>query len=231
MKFGVIVFPGSNCDADCYSVIKDVCSQEASYLWHQDTSLKGCDCVILPGGFSYGDYLRTGAVACFSPIMKSVISFARDGGIVLGICNGFQILLEAGLLPGAMVRNTSLRFICRYVNLRVEHTDSPFTNKFRQHQVVRMPIAHNEGNYIADPKAIKQIESNRQVLFRYCDSDGQLAEVSNPNGSMNHIAGLSNAAGNVMGMMPHPERCSETELGSIDGRVIFESLIESYAKV
>ena len=229
MKFGVVVFPGSNCDEDCHDVLKTVLGQEVVYLWHQDTSLKGCDCIVLPGGFSYGDYLRTGAVARFSPVMRSVGAFAADGGLVLGICNGLQILLEAGLLPGAMLRNTSLRFICRYVHLRVERTDTPFTNRFQPGQVARMPIAHNEGNYTADAATLKQLRADSQVLFRYCDADGRVTPEANPNGSIDAIAGLCNAAGNVLGMMPHPERASEPELGSMDGRLVFESIITSMA--
>jgi len=230
MKFGIVVFPGSNCDQDCHDVIKDVLGQEAVYLWHKDTGLRGCDAVILPGGFSYGDYLRTGAVARFSPIMKSVAAFAqRDGGLVLGICNGMQILLEAGLLPGAIIRNQGLRFICRYVHLRVERTDTPFTNRFQPGQVVRMPIAHNEGNYAADVSTRKALQRHNHVLFRYCDADGQVTPEANPNGSMDSIAGLCNAAGNVLGLMPHPERASEPELGSVDGRLVFESIVHSMA--
>ena len=227
MKFGVVVFPGSNCEQDCFGVLTDVLKQDAAYLWHQDTSLSRCDAIILPGGFSYGDYLRCGAVARFSPIMRAVASFAKDGGLVLGICNGFQILLEAGLLPGAMLRNTSLRFMCQYVHLRVERTDTPFTNKFQPGQVVRMPIAHNEGNYFADPRTLRRITQQGQALFRYCDADGRLMPEANPNGSIDCIAGVCNEAGNVMGLMPHPERASEPELGSVDGRLLFESVIES----
>ena len=229
MKFGVVVFPGSNCDQDCVDVLRDVMKQDVVTLWHQETSLQRCECIVLPGGFSYGDYLRTGAVARFSPIMSAVASFARDGGLVLGICNGFQILLEAGLLPGAMMRNTGLRFICRTVTLRVERTNTPFTNRFHEGQVVRMPIAHNEGNYTADAATLKTLKQNRQTLFRYCDADGQVTEAANPNGSVDAIAGLCNADGNVMGLMPHPERASMSELGSVDGRLLFESIIESCA--
>lgn len=229
MKFGVVVFPGSNCDEDCVDVLRDVLKQEVVALWHQETRLHGCDCVVLPGGFSYGDYLRTGAIARFSPIMRSLAAFAKDGGLVLGICNGFQILLESGLLPGAMLRNTSLRFICRYVTMRVERTDTPFTNRFRSGQVVRMPIAHNEGNYVVETKTLKALQMHRHVVFRYCDADGQVTASSNPNGSTDSIAGLCNAAGNVLGLMPHPERASEPELGSADGRLIFESLINAMA--
>ncbi len=227
MKFGVVVFPGSNCDQDCVHVLKDVVRQEVVSLWHQDTTLRGVDAVVLPGGFSYGDYLRTGAIARFSPIMRSLVSFANDGGFVMGICNGFQILLEAGLLPGAMMRNTGLRFICRYVHVRVERTDSPFTNRCVEGQILRLPIAHNEGNYTIDPQGFGQLQEARQVLFRYCDDDGQVTTAANPNGSVDAIAGITNAAGNVMGMMPHPERASETTLGSTDGRLMFESMLNA----
>jgi phosphoribosylformylglycinamidine synthase len=228
MKFGVVVFPGSNCDQDCVHVLKDVLRQDVVALWHQDESLKGCECVVLPGGFSYGDYLRTGAIARFSPIMQSIGAFAKDGGLVIGICNGFQILLEAGLLPGAMMRNVGLRFICRFVTLRVERTATPFTHRFRQGQVIRLPIAHNEGNYVAKPQTLKAIRQRGQVLFRYCDANGELTDDSNPNGSTEAIAGLTNTSGNVMGLMPHPERASEPELGSTDGRLLFESIIEAH---
>ncbi|MBI2884989.1 MAG: phosphoribosylformylglycinamidine synthase subunit PurQ [Candidatus Omnitrophica bacterium] len=229
MKFGVVVFPGSNCDQDCVHVLRDVLEQEVVLLWHQESSLRGCDCVVLPGGFSYGDYLRTGAIAKLSPVMKSVAAFAKDGGLVIGICNGFQILLEAGLLPGAMLRNTSLRFICRYVTVRVERTDTPFTNRFQPGQVLRLPIAHNEGNYTVDAAGLKRIAERGQVLFRYCDADGQVTDAANPNGSLEAIAGLCNEAGNVLGMMPHPERASEPSLGSADGRGVFESILQSVA--
>ena len=227
MKFGVVVFPGSNCDQDCVHVLKDVLQQPVAPLWHQETTLRGCDAIVLPGGFSYGDYLRTGAIARFSPIMRSVTAFARDGGLVIGICNGFQILLESGLLPGAMLRNTGLRFICRLVHLRVERTDTPFTNRFQLGQVVRMPIAHNEGRYTVEPKRLQSVSDH--AVFRYCDADGRLTEAANPNGSTEFIAGITNAAGNVLGMMPHPERASEDALGSADGRLVFESMIEAYA--
>jgi len=226
MKFGVVVFPGSNCDEDCVYVLRDVLKQEVVTLWHQDDALRGSECLVLPGGFSYGDYLRSGAVARFSPIMRSVATFAKDGGLVLGICNGFQILLESGLLPGAMMRNVGLHFICRSVTVRVERTDTPFTARYNAGQVLRMPIAHNEGNYIVDAKTLRQLQENRQIVLRYCDADGQVTPMSNPNGSVDHIAGLCNARGNVLGLMPHPERSSEPELGSMDGRLIFESLID-----
>ena len=226
MKWGVVVFPGSNCDQDCVSVLRDVLRQPVTNVWHQETSLKSCDAVILPGGFSYGDYLRTGAVARLSPIMQAVSRFARDGGLVLGICNGFQILLESGLLPGAMLRNTGLKFICKFVTLRVERVDTPFTNRYREGQVIRLPIAHNEGRYTVDAKMLDDIRP--QAVLRYCDAQGQVVEAANPNGSMDAIAGITNRAGNVMGLMPHPERASEDILGSSDGRLVFESMIESF---
>ena len=227
MKWGVVVFPGSNCDQDCVDVLRDVLKQEVVSLWHQETSLQRCDCVVLPGGFSYGDYLRTGAIAKFSPIMQAVSAFAKGGGFILGICNGFQILLEAGLLPGAMLRNTSLRFICRYVHVKAERIDSAFTNRCGPGQVLRLPIAHNEGNYFVDATTLRLMRKQGQILLRYSDADGRLSDAANPNGSVEHIAGICNAAGNVMGMMPHPERASEPELGSTDGRLIFESLIRA----
>ncbi len=227
MKFGVVVFPGSNCDQDCVYVLHDALQQQVVPLWHQETSLHGAEAVVLPGGFSYGDYLRTGAIARFSPIMRAITRFASDGGIVIGICNGFQILLESGLLPGAMLRNVGLRFICRSVTLRVERTDTPFTNRFHKGQIVRMPIAHNEGRYAADPKTLRQ--RSGQVVFRYCDEDGQLVASANPNGSVDAIAGLVNSAGNVLGIMPHPERAAEAALGSEDGRLVFESMLEACA--
>ena len=227
MKFGVVVFPGSNCDQDCVHVLTDVLRQPVAPLWHQDTSLRGVDAVVLPGGFSYGDYLRTGAIARLSPVMASIARFARDGGLVIGICNGFQILLESGLLPGAILRNVGLRFICKFVTLRVERTDTPFTNRFQKGQIVRMPIAHNEGRYVVDPKVPPQARA--QAVFRYCDEDGRLTDAGNPNGSTDWIAGLTNERGNVMGLMPHPERASETELGSADGRPIFESMLQAHA--
>jgi len=227
MRFGVVVFPGSNCDQDCVGVLQDVLEQRVATLWHEEASLKGCDAIILPGGFSYGDYLRTGAVARSAPIMRVLSKFAREGGLVIGICNGFQILLEAGLLPGAMLRNIGLKFICRFVTLRVERTDTPFTNRFRSGQVVRMPIAHNEGRWTIEEHALRTVRPH--VVFRYCDVNGQVTESANPNGSTDGIAGLTNAAGNVLGMMPHPERAAESALGSSDGRLVFESMLEALA--
>lgn len=225
MRFGILVFPGSNCDHDCYHVLKHLLGQPTEFLWHKQTDLTGFDVIIIPGGFSYGDYLRTGAIAQYSPIMKSIRGFADSGGLVLGICNGFQILLEAGLLPGAMLRNRSLKFICKDVLLRVERSDSPFTSDFRNGQVIRLPVAHADGNYYADPETLRSLEENGQVIFRYCAPDGQITEDSNPNGSVESIAGISNRAGNVIGLMPHPDRSSDAALGRTDGRIIFESIL------
>jgi len=228
MKFGVVTFPGSNCDYDAYSAVK-LLKQEVEFLWHQSADLTGSDCVILPGGFSYGDYLRSGAIARFSPIMKSVVKFAKAGGPVIGICNGFQILLESGLLPGALMRNRHLRFSCKYIRIRVEHTDNPFSAACSKGDILRIPIAHKDGNYYNFDGDIKELENNRQVLFRYCDRDGNITDESNPNGSVYNIAGICNRDGNIVGMMPHPERAVEDVLGSSDGRKIFESVIKSVA--
>lgn len=225
MRFGVIVFPGSNCDSDCYHALKDVLGQDVRYVWHKEEDISDLDCVVLPGGFSYGDYLRCGAIARFSPVMKSVASFASQGGPVIGICNGFQILTEAGLLPGALIRNRGLKFVCQPQYIRVEHTQSIFTNMCQDGQVLQVPIAHGEGNYVADAEVLKDMEANDQVLFRYCDVDGRCTDEANPNGSMNNIAGIINKEGNVLGMMPHPERVCENILGGTDGRLIFESII------
>jgi phosphoribosylformylglycinamidine synthase len=225
MKFAVVVFPGSNCDHDAYHAAKHVLGQEAHFLWHKETSLGGADVVILPGGFSHGDYLRTGAIARFSPVMDAVRAFAESGGPVLGICNGFQILLEAGLLPGAMLRNSGLKFRCEHVHLRVEQTDTPFTSLCSPGQVLRIPIAHGEGNYFAEPAVVEALEANRQVVFRYASAEGVVTPESNPNGSVNGIAGLCNDRRNVVGLMPHPERACETALGSADGLVMFESVV------
>jgi len=229
MKFSIIVFPGSNCDHDAYHAAKHVLGHEAEFVWHKETTLKGTDVVVLPGGFSHGDYLRTGAIARFSPIMRAVSDFAASGGPVLGICNGFQILCEAGLLPGAMLRNRDLKFHCEHVGVRVEQTDTPFTSLASKGQVLRIPIAHGEGNYFADPDVIADLESSRRVIFRYCDARGQITDEANPNGSVNNIAGLCNAARNVVGLMPHPERACESVLGSADGRVLFESVLAQVA--
>ena len=229
MKFGVVVFPGSNCDEDAYHAAKDVFGQHAEYLWHKDTELKGADVVILPGGFAHGDYLRTGAMARFSPIMGAVRAFADRGGPVLGICNGFQILLEAGLLPGAMLRNKGLKYRCEHVHLRVEQTDTPFTAAARAGQVLRIPIGHGEGNYFAPPETVEKLEANRQVVLRYTDSCGRINDEANPNGSVGAIASICNERRNVVGMMPHPERACETILGGVDGRLIFESVVSAMA--
>jgi phosphoribosylformylglycinamidine synthase len=227
MKFGVVEFPGSNCDCDTYHALRRVMKRPTVMLWHKDHDLQGVDCVVLPGGFSYGDYLRSGAIARFSPLMQEVKAFARRGGRLLGICNGFQILLELGLLPGAMLRNTNLKFLCQHVHIRVENARTDFTRAARKGQVLRIPIAHFDGNYYAPPRVLREIERRRQVVFRYCDADGRVTDAANVNGSLNAIAGVRNEAGNVLGLMPHPERASERILGSLDGRTVFESLIAS----
>ena len=227
MKFGVVVFPGSNCDHDTLFAIQNAIGQEAEFLWHSDASLRNCDAVVLPGGFSYGDYLRTGAIAKFSPIMGAVKRFADDGGIVLGICNGFQILQEAGLLPGSMLRNRMLKFICRQINIRTEAVDTVFTNAGRPDQVLSLPIAHNEGNFYADDATLRELNEHRQVLFRFCDEEGRVTDAANVNGSLENIAGVCNRPRNVMGLMPHPERACEGALGSRDGRLIFESIVNA----
>jgi len=227
MKFGIVVFPGSNCDHDAYYATKHLLGQDAEFLWHKDKDLRQSDVLILPGGFSYGDYLRTGAIARFSPIMAEVQMFAARGGPVLGICNGFQILLEAGLIPGAMLRNRSVKFVCAHVHIRVEQTDTPFTCAARRGQVLRIPIAHGEGNYFATPDVLAKLEANRQVIFRYTTPEGAITDDANPNGSAAAIAGLCNEARNVVGMMPHPERACESALGSADGLVVLESAVQS----
>ena len=229
MKFAIVVFPGSNCDHDAYHAAKHVLGQETEFVWHKETTLKGADVVVLPGGFSHGDYLRTGAIARFSPIMSAVAQFAAAGGPVLGICNGFQILCEAGLLPGAMLRNRDLKFHCEHVGVRVDETDTPFTSLATKGQVLRIPIAHGEGNYFADADVIADLESSRRVIFRYCDSRGQTTDLANPNGSVNSIAGICSQGRNVVGLMPHPERACEPVLGSADGLVLFESVLSQVA--
>ncbi len=228
MKFGVVIFPGSNCDHDTFHVLRDVLGQPAEEIWHQSTELGNLDAVILPGGFAYGDYLRTGAIASHSPVMGAVKKFARTG-LVLGICNGFQILLEAGLLPGAMLRNRRLKFLCRFVHVRVETTDTSFTSACQVGQVLRMPIAHMEGSYFAEPDTIRELERNQQIVFRYSTPAGEIVddEESNPNGALNNIAGICSRERNVLGLMPHPERASEPLMGSADGRLIFQSMISS----
>lgn len=225
MRFGIIVFPGSNCELDCQWVLHSVLGQEAELVWHKESTLRDYDCLILPGGFAHGDYLRTGAIARFSPIMAAVEDHARRGGLVLGICNGFQILCEAGLLPGALLRNTSLHFICRHVYLRVETTDTPFTSACTEGQVLRMPINHNEGRYYADDETLVRLRDKNQVIFRYVTSAGVAGEEANPNGSLDHIAGLCNEERNVLGLMPHPERAAEELLGSVGGLPLFTSLL------
>ena len=227
MNIGLVVFPGSNCDHDCRHVVRDVLRQNVTMVWHKEASLTGLDAVILPGGFSYGDYLRTGAIARFSPVMQAVKQYAAQGGLVLGICNGFQILLEAGLLPGAMLRNKSLHFICRETYVKVENAATPFTNVCKSGQVLKIPIAHADGNYYTDPVTLAGLQANAQIVFRYCTADGNVTPEACPNGSLNNIAGIRNAEGNVLGMMPHPERCAESILGNEDGRAIFQSMIAS----
>ena len=230
MKFGVVVFPGSNCDDDAFHVAHHVLGQQARFIWHQSADLSGSDVIVLPGGFSYGDYLRTGAIARFSPVMRSVEKFARAGGIVFGVCNGFQILLEAGLLPGAMLRNAGLRFRCLPIHIRVEATDTPFTCVAQRGQVLQAPIAHNDGNYFCDPATLDVLERNNQIIFRYTTPDGREDAAANPNGSIANIAGICNRERNVLGMMPHPERASEIELGSADGLVVFRSLLQWFTQ-
>ena len=227
MRFGVSVFPGTWSDVDCYSVINDVLGYEVDYVWHKETDIDKYDCIVIPGGFSYGDYLRCGSIASLSPIMNSIKDFALQGGLVLGICNGFQILCESGLLPGALIRNSHLQFRCQWVNLRVENEDSVFTRNGSKGQVVDIPISHGEGNYYADQETLKRLENNDQVLFRYCDQKGYVTPESNPNGSVSNIAGIVNETGNVLGMMPHPERCCDELIGGVDGKFIFESIISS----
>jgi phosphoribosylformylglycinamidine synthase len=229
MKFAVIVFPGSNSDRDAWYAAGQVLGQQAALVWHKDTDLAGADAVILPGGFAHGDYLRTGAIARFSPIMAAVRRFAEQGGPVLGICNGFQILLEANLLPGAMVRNRGVRFVSQHVHVRVEQTDTPFTAACRQGQLLRLPVAHGEGNYFAEPEVLQQLEADQQVIFRYVTAAGEVANDANPNGSVNNIAGICNPARNVIGLMPHPERACEDCVGSADGRIVLESVIKVFA--
>ena len=230
MKIGVVVFPGSNCDHDCQYIFQDVLGQSVDMIWHKETLLAGVDAIVLPGGFSYGDYLRTGAIARFSPVMGAVKEFARKGGLVIGICNGFQILLEAGLLPGVMLRNTSLNFICRDVYVKVENAATRFTNRCESGQVLKIPIAHADGNYYTDPVTLGGIKANAQVIFRYCTAEGKVTPEANPNGSLDNIAGIMNADGNVLGMMPHPERSAEAVLGNDDGRLIFLSMLSAFDK-
>ncbi|MEX0891892.1 MAG: phosphoribosylformylglycinamidine synthase subunit PurQ [Gemmatimonadota bacterium] len=226
-EFAIITFPGSNCDYDCYRAVRDVAGQEARFVWHRETELGACDAVVLPGGFSYGDYLRAGAIARFSPIMPAVLEFARAGGLVLGVCNGFQVLCEAHVLPGALVRNRSLKFQGESVRLRVERTDTAFTNAYEQGQLLELEIAHGQGNYVADEDTLDQLEDEGRVIFRYVDAAGEPTDAGNPNGSLRNIAGIINREGNVLGLMPHPERCVEALLGSTDGKPLFDSLVRS----
>ncbi len=228
MKCAVVVFPGSNCDTDCFHALRDVMHQQVSFVWHKDGSFPACDLVVLPGGFSYGDYLRCGAIARFAPVMKEVAHHARSGRPVLGICNGFQILLEAGLLPGAMLRNASLRFVCRQATIRVESVRSVFTHSASRGEALRVPIAHGEGNYFCDSETLKRLAGEDRILFRYATREGKVTAEANPNGSLDNIAGILNETRNVLGMMPHPERASEDVLGSSDGRVIWESLLAGW---
>lgn len=228
-RFGIIVFPGSNCDHDAHYVAGAVMGHDARLIWHKEGSLGDLDVVILPGGFSYGDYLRCGAIARFSPIMKDVVRFAKSGGIVLGICNGFQVLTEAGLLPGALLRNQSLKFVCQDVSLRVENNETLFTSATARGSLLTIPIAHGDGNYFTDPDTLASLEANGQIVFRYCDREGRVTEEANPNGAMSNIAGIVNAEGNVLGMMPHPERASDIALGKTDGSKIFQSIVQSVA--
>ena len=227
MRFGIVVFPGTWSDIDCHYQVSDILGQEAQYVWYQEDHLKGIDCVILPGGFSYGDYLRAGAIARFAPVMASVQAFAASGGPVIGICNGFQVLCEAGLLPGVLMRNRHLEYRCQWTSLRTERIDTPFTSRCQPGQLLRIPVSHGEGNYFAEPQALDRLEANGQVLFRYCEASGEISEQANPNGSARNIAGITNEAGNVLGMMPHPERSAEQLLGSEDGNLIFLSIIDS----
>ncbi len=227
MKFGVLVFPGSNCDHDAYHVIAEIAHQPVTFLWHDSSELENCDAILVPGGFAYGDYLRTGAIARFSPVMQSVKKFAAGGGLVLGICNGFQILCEAGLLPGALMRNAGLKYICKQVYLRTETTDSPFTNKLAQGQVVQIPIGHMEGNYFCDEHTLADLKRDDRIVFRYSETDGAITAAANPNGSLENIAGILNEGRNVLGMMPHPDRSSERLLGSADGLLVFQSLVSA----
>ena len=227
VKFGVVVFPGSNCDHDAYYSLKKVLGYDVSFLWHKNTSLQNCDVIILPGGFSYGDYLRTGSIARFSPIMNSVIEFANSGGYLIGICNGFQILLEAGLLPGAMLKNKSLQFVCKDVYLSTENYNTIFTKEIPDKEVLKVPVAHGEGNYFADEDTLKDLVKNNRIVFKYTSGSGKVDEENNPNGSVMNIAGIINEKGNVLGMMPHPERSCNSVLGKTDGALIFKSLANS----
>jgi len=229
MKFGVIIFPGSNCDHDAYWTIQHVAKQQATFLWHESHDLENCDAIIVPGGFAYGDYLRTGAIAKFSPVMDSVRKFADGGGLVLGICNGFQILCESGLLPGALLRNAGLKYVCKPVHVRVQNADTPFTNACQRDEILTIPIGHMEGNYFCDSSTLDQLQRENNIVFKYSTAEGQITESANPNGSLENIAGICNHGRNVLGMMPHPERASEPALGGTQGLKIFESLVGAMA--
>ena len=225
MKFGVVIFPGSNCDHDAYWTIQHVAKQPVTFLWHESHDLENCDAIIVPGGFAYGDYLRTGAIAKFSPVMESVHKFAANGGVVLGICNGFQILCESGLLPGALIRNVGLKYVCKPVQVRVENADTPFTNSCSEGQVLTIPIGHMSGNFFCDDQTLAELRRDKRIVFRYCNREGDISAEANPNGSLENIAGICNSDRNVLGMMPHPERSSEPELGCTEGFKVFESLV------
>ncbi len=229
MRFGIVVFPGTWSDGDCYHVTKSVLGQDSRYIWHTDTDLSDVDCVVLPGGFSYGDYLRTGSIARFSPVMNELHRFVDESRLVIGICNGFEILCESGMLPGALIRNNCVQFRCEWVNLRVEDSTNNFVSQCETGQVLKVPISHGEGNYYADQETINAMMDNNQIVFRYCDEFGEVTEESNPNGSLNNIAGIINKNRNVLGMMPHPERCCEAELGGKDGLYIFESIMKNFS--
>jgi len=231
VKIGIVQFPGSNCDYDCLHVVRAVLQVEADLIWHEETQVAGYDALVLPGGFSYGDYLRSGAIARFSPVMRAVTDFADAGGLVLGICNGFQILTEAGLLPGALLRNSALEFRCEWVHLRVESTASPFMASYDHGQVLRMPIAHGDGNYVADPVVLNRMRDNGQIILRYCDAEGNVRPEANPNGSVDNIAGVCNESGNVFALMPHPERCAEPALGGVDGLGIWQAMVLALTSV
>jgi phosphoribosylformylglycinamidine synthase len=230
VKFGVIQFPGSTCDYDCFYALRDVLKVQVDFVWHRETNLESYNCIILPGGFSYGDYLRVGAIARFSPIMKAVKKYSDDGGLVLGICNGFQILLEADLLPGVLIKNNCLHFLCRYLYLKVENNSTPYTHLCEKEQVLKIPIAHREGNYYVDKNTLRELIKNNQIVLRYCDAKGEITPEANPNGSIYNIAAVCNKGGNVLGMMPHPERCVEDCLGSSDGKYIFNSILDFIKK-
>lgn len=229
MKFGVLVFPGSNCDHDTYNVIENLVEQPVTFLWHASEDLQGCDAILVPGGFAYGDYLRTGAIAKFAPVMQSVIKFANSGGLVFGICNGFQILCESGLLPGALMRNANQHYICKQVHLRTETADSPFTHGVKSGRVLQMPIGHMEGNYFCDADTLAKLKAEDRIAFRYATPAGEITPAANPNGSLENIAGVLSEGRNVLGMMPHPDRSSESLLGSADGLLLFRSMVESLA--